>query len=242
MLVGIIDNDIELTWDQVLPSKTSIPEPIIRAVKADAEGAHDLLSASHLCGCLRAAWLKQKVDYFEALGRRLPLMMGTFVHNLLIADNSWELCEHPVAWTTPDGLRVTGHIDHVDLLTGVLSDYKTTRWMKISALPYGTHAIQANIYRWLAEHNDDGKVVDIVTLQVVYIDLTGPDKNGTHQGIHVCPIPIWNDDAIEEYISSRAQTLACADKDTPPMVERAQNWLCQYCPPRIFEECESLGV
>jgi hypothetical protein len=204
---------------------------------------HAAISASQLTGCLRGAYLKYTTEYYDKPGGLLPLMMGTFTHSLLecaITDN--DRVEVPVAWTTKDLVTVTGHVDHVDIKNRVLSDWKTTRWLKIANLPYGNHEAQVNIYRYLLANNEIGDSFEAEHLQIVYIDLTGPAKHGEHNGVVVCPVKIWPEVKVKSYIEERARILAMAyaNNEVPPMVRPSDAWLCGYCPVR--PTCDEIGV
>ena len=171
--------------------------------------------------------------------------MGTMVHAILEAagphQSESELFEHPVCWTTPDGIEVHGKIDYLNRDHGLLSDWKTSRWIKIANLPYGNHADQINVYRFLAENNDHYSLGSFKLLQIVYIDLTGPAKNSEHGGVVTYDVPIWSDDKANEFISVRALILQQAydSGGMPPMVDRDGRWLCNYCPNEVKLVCKN---
>jgi len=247
MLAGIVSNDKNLTWNRVFDIAEEaghidgIPLPVLQAIREFSLEDHDLVSASQICGCLRAAYLKRHIDYFEKPGKWLPLMMGTFTHWLLEqppTNGTYQgLTELALQRTTSEGVVVTGHADHVDLEHSTLSDYKTTRWLKPANLPYGTHRAQVNVYRWLLEKNEIGPAYDTEHLQIVYIDLTGPARNGDHDGVVIKNIRKWDEQRIKNFVTDNANILYHADTDMPPKIERENQWMCRFCPKGVLDAC-----
>ena len=243
-LVGIIEEGQELLWDDALElslkGMTEFPYPLLAAIRASNKDRYPI-SASRLGGCLRQSYFQQVVDYYVTPGGELAPMMGTFAHQ--IVENfppPGVAVELELEWTTPEGVRVTGMADVVDVPHSTLSDWKTTRWMVPAKLPYGSHAIQVNIYRWLL-FKDKGVKVD--RLQICYLDLTGPDKRkGTHNGFYAVDIDV-QDDTIDTYIRERALVLHKLifeeNEVLPKKVGGDQKWMCRFCPPRIVEACEA---
>ena len=239
MLAGILDGEREVPWQEALASDicAGVPLPILQAIETYASREHDLISASQLCGCLRQAYLKRRVDYYTIPGSWLPMMMGTLVHEMLASGNGNDLREIRLQWTTANRIKVTGHADHFDLSTNTLSDFKTTRWLTLSRVPYGTHGVQLNVYRWLLLNNEIGPQYQADSLQVVYVDLTGPGKQ--HQGIVICPVEVWGDDRVEAFITGKAGILRDAQAGIlPKRVSKNLGWMCRYCPDRVRQACE----
>ena len=243
MLAGIeSEAGANMPWDDVMGIAEEIgyfdgmPLPVLQAIRNCSLEHHDLISASQICGCLRGAYLRRKVDYFEKPGIWLPLMMGTFTHWLLETANSG-MTEVAMQRTTSEGVVVTGHADHVDTETLTLSDYKTSRWIKIANLPYGTHRQQVNVYRWLLAKNEIGPSVDIEHLQIVYIDLTGPSRSGEHDGVVIKNIRLWDEQRTHNFVTNNASILYHAATDMPPKAERENQWMCRYCPTQVQKAC-----
>jgi hypothetical protein len=237
MLAGILYNGQKLPWGEVLNHAKDgkighFPLPLISAIFRYSRQDHDLISASQLGGCLRQVYLRQVTDYYDSPSRWLPMMMGTFTHSLL-EGCAQDQAELKVGWTTPDGVKVSGHIDHFD--NGILTDYKTAKAIRIDLLPYGAHEIQTNIYKFLLEHNEDGPGHKVYQLRVVYISLSGAGER--HDGVYTVPIRVWAEDKIRAFIVERAELLAKAEHTMPPKVKRKDSWLCNYCPPEVLEAC-----
>lgn len=254
MLAGIVDAGREIPWKEAFAlaakGQTEFPFSLIKAMQENDNPERWPISASQLGYCLRQSLLKRTVDYYGDPGSHLPMMMGSWLHDIVeqyAAPAS--KAEIPVEWTTPEGVKVTGIVDEMDFTLGAsnisISDWKTTRWLDPSKVPYGTHAIQVNVYRWLVQKSLDLKVT---SLSIVYVDLTGPDKYGKHNGILRTPIEIWTDEAIDSFIRKNALTLYRAhfgegDEDfMPPKVGRDKRWACRYCPARIKAECDRIGA
>jgi hypothetical protein len=247
-LVGVLDTQMgwEVGWDAALAGDgfDGFPYTILKAIKDDTDQEHDLISASQLAGCLRQAYLRRTVDYYEEPGRRIPLLMGNFVHHILEKGAPEDaLTEVPLQWTTPHGITVTGHADFVWPQLRLLTDWKTARWVNPEKLPYGHHEIQINLYAFMLRHNEIEPVVNVEELQLVYIDLTGPARNGGHNGVVVVPIDFWPDEKVASFITARAGLLYLAQEQgtIPPMIERDERWACRYCAERIFNRCREIG-
>lgn len=264
MLVGLIDEfDTACNWDDVqniLDEEglfAGFPEPIIRAIAADHARPRHRISVSNLTGCLGMNYLKDVVDYWETPGRLLVPLMGTIAHGLLErgADAGYELVETPLMWMTGKGIWVHGTVDYMNLESRTIIDWKTTRWMKPENLPQAQHVVQVNMYRFLAEWNrldPDGGVPShpwsdgysyggFDHLKIVYIDLTGPARNGAHGGVVVVDIPIWDDEQMAGLIATRALQLHNAYDNgvLPPRATGSDRWLCNYCPAAVKQVCNS---
>jgi hypothetical protein len=242
-LVGIIEEGEELLWDDALAlslkGMTEFPYPLLAAIRASNKDRYPI-SASKLGHCPRQSYYQATVDYYVVPGGQLAPMMGTWAHTLVEENTPPNtMAELELSWTTPEGVRVTGTADLVDVPNSTLSDWKTTRWMVPAKLPYGTHASQVNVYRWLL-WKDKGIKVD--RLQICYVDVSGPDKKkGTHNGYYAVDIDVWDDSVIDPYIRENAlllhQLIYEGNCTLPKRVGGDKKWMCRFCPPRIYEAC-----
>ena len=144
---------------------------------------------------------------------------------------------------------------HTYITNGVIT-HNSTRWLYPSKLPYGSHALQVNIYAWLLRKM--GREVN--QLQIQYIDMSGPTKcrkcrvsvrmfngelkcpsclqyvNGAHLGAVLVEVPLMEEREIEELVASRRDRLQLAlALGEPP--EREPGFLCAYC--SHYEICQS---
>lgn len=131
---------------------------------------------------------------------------------------------------------------------GRLVDIKTTRWLYPSKIPYGSHALQVNIYAYLL-----GKMGRPVNrLQIQYLDLSGPTKcrackvpvmyiegefkcpncnkffSNAHLGAMLVDIPMMGYEEIKQTIEERRNELQTAMSAGLPPAKEA-GFLCSYC-------------
>lgn len=209
------------------------------------------IHATDLVGCgLRSFWSKTK-QVAEYPHHMLMRSLGTIAHGLLEADPS-----DTSAWTerTFEHEGVVGTVDRYYTQNKRLVDYKTTRWLKVSNLPYGSHEVQINIYAYLMREN--GHEVDSAAIQ--YIDFSGPTKckdcklpvipkpdgnccpncgfypRGAHLGAVLFEVNLMHPDEIKAFVEQRRDALRLSlDLDQEPEAE--PSFLCSYC--MFLEEC-----
>lgn len=188
---------------------------------------------------LKSYWDKTKPEPMF-VHEYLPLWLGTAFHSALDIQDDIVESEIPV-----QELDIIGRVDAV--YDRHIEDAKTTRWMKPSKLPYGSHDQQINIYRTLlAEHGNKRD-----RMQIQMIDLSGPSKCRKCQitmrkidGVVQCPscghepfdghlgatlIEIQPSGGYKDLIKERVEILQGAlDSNTPPKAE--PGFMCYYCP------------
>lgn len=209
------------------------------------------IHATDLVGCsLRSFWSKsrQPAEYPHSM---LMRSLGTITHGLLETGAT-----DPSAWTerTFEVEGVVGTIDKYYTGAKRLIDYKTTRWLKVGNLPYGSHEVQINIYAYLMR--ESGHEVDSAAIQ--YIDLSGPTKcrehkvsvvpvadglacpvcgyypRGAHLGAVLFEVDLMHPDEIKAFVEQRRDALTLSlELDQEPDAE--PSFLCSYCV--FLEEC-----
>jgi CRISPR/Cas system-associated exonuclease Cas4 (RecB family) len=165
------------------------------------------------------------------------------VHAQLEGDNFNYRTELPL-----EAFGVVGKAD-VYYANGRILDYKTTRWLTPSRLPYGSHEKQVNIYAAILREMG----LPVTSAAIQYIDLSGPTKcrkcnktylpqNGqlecpvcgaykeeAHLGALIFEIPLApHEEVVETIIERRDALLTSLDTNEPP--ERERTYLCDYCP------------
>lgn len=211
---------------------------LLRRIYTDAErtGIH----VTDLTGCLRKSYYDKVRPVPISPSQRLILTLGTVAHAMLEGDDINMVTEMDV-----EALGVVGRMD-VYYRNGRIVDFKTTRWMMPDKLPYGSHALQVNIYAELMRQN--GFNVDSMAIQ--YIDMSGPSKcrkckspSVYDNGLIICPVcnteirnghlgammieipPIPD---IEDFIVERRDKLSKSlDDEVSPDAE--PSFLCKYC-------------
>jgi hypothetical protein len=213
---------------------------LLRALFAgsDRTGIH----VSDLLGCLKSAYLTKVDPQPEYVHEKLMKTLGTLVHS--IVEQSDEYADAEVCLSA---LGIVGRADRF-YKDGRLIDYKTTRWLYPSKLPYSSHGTQANIYAHLLRKM--GREVKSISIQ--YIDMSGPTKcrscslpvrmvNGVlacpkcgnepknaHLGALLVDIPLMDEEEVEGLIVGRREELQAAlDTGLTPMGE--PSFLCAYC-------------
>jgi len=208
----------------------------------DKEERRNSIHVTDLTGCLRRAYYDKKEPAAEYIHETLARWLGTNFHHA--AENQDELFDSELL------LSHNGIVGRSDLVykNGRIVDYKFVRWMYVDRLPYGSHALQLNIYGYMLRKQ--GRPV--TRLQVQYVDASGPTKckkckvpvrmyegelkcpncfqyiPNAHLGAYLCDIPIMSDEEVEANILHRKEELeASLALGMPPA--REPGYLCAYC-------------
>jgi hypothetical protein len=238
MIQGFVceDDGRQVSFDECLACAAkehpcSFPYAMIAWLAKDAQEPHDSISVTALTGCVRQAYLRRNRPYYEPPSKRTALVFGTLIHGELAKHvHAGAVSEAVLRITTPDGVVVTGRTDlAINGDRRVLADFKTTRKITLSRLPYGDHEAQLNLYRYMLAHNECEPQMETDRLIVFYIDLTGAGRD--HNGIVPCELPVWPEDRADSFLRTRARALHAAlnGGSLPPKIERERSWLCQYC-------------
>lgn len=216
---------------------------------SDRSGIH----VTDLTGCLRKAYLDKESTKPQYVHERLVLTIGTAMHGFLEEGDEWIDAELPV-----EAFGVRGTADVVYKADGRVIDYKTTRWLNPSKLPYGSHELQVNIYAHLLR----GMGKSTGDLFIQYIDMSGPTKCRTcklpvrpekdgrltcprcgteprnaHLGAYLIEVNKYDEEEIKELVEERRGALEFAfDMDSKPDAE--PGFLCAYCPHWEYGDCE----
>ena len=206
------------------------------------EGIH----VTDLCSCLRKAWYTRKVPVSWYPHDRLVVKLGTAVHEKLEGYED----ENFTPELSLNAFGIEGKCDVWFQKIGRIVDYKTTRWITPSKMPYGSHAEQVNIYAAMLR----AMGMEVRSAAIQYIDMSGPTKcrrcNAAYVpsdfGVPVCPkcgstgkeahlgallveIPLEDTETVVSRIHERKDILeASLSSGEPP--EREQGYLCDYCP------------
>ena len=197
-----------------------------------------------LVGCLRRTVYDKTYDEAEPIQSCLYRWYGTAMHQYLEQDLAGIEFEKEVK-----ALGLEGSIDVFYLEEGRIIDYKTTRWINMGRLPYGSHVTQVNIYA--AMLREMGHTVNSAAIQM--LDLTGPSKcrkckvpfAPDANGILVCPIchvSYMNSHTgaalVEVPLQPHEDVVRFIEKRRPVIVEALQtgispepntSYLCDYC-------------
>jgi CRISPR/Cas system-associated exonuclease Cas4 (RecB family) len=200
------------------------------------------IHVTDLTGCSRKAYLDKREPAAERPHEMLVRWLGSGMHGMVEDKDDLFDSELPVVH---DGIVGRSDIVYKD---GRLVDLKFTRWMYVNKLPYGSHALQVNIYGWMLRQM--GRKID--RLQIQYIDASGPTKcrkcslpvrmiddelkcpkcfnapKGAHLGVYLMDVPVLTDEEVKYHIQARKDNLEAAlAMGMPP--EREPGFLCNYC-------------
>jgi hypothetical protein len=194
-----------------------------------------------LTGCLLKAYYDKTEPAIPYVHELLIVFYGIAVHDYI--ERALEGDPNVEAEIDVEGFGVKGRIDQKHEKR--LIDLKTSRWLNLHNLPYGSHADQVNYYAKMLG------AIDQLTIQ--YLDMSGATtcnnkgcdrykmpmrmvdgvvicpscqskKSNNHLGALTIDIPVFEEVDIEE----RAQMLRSAlDTGKPP--EPEPSWLCKYC-------------
>jgi CRISPR/Cas system-associated exonuclease Cas4 (RecB family) len=206
---------------------------------SDRSGIH----ATDLLGCLRRSYFSKISPSPEYVSDLIIRTLGTLTHAILEDDHDFFQSELPLEFE-----GVEGRVDLYYPKTGDVVDFKTTRWLDKSKLPYGEHEMQVNVYAWLLANND-GKVN---RLFIQYLDMSGPTKcrscklplrmdngvlacpncgkapNNAHLGAALFEVEKKPLKETHDFVMVRRdELLNCLTAKEPPKAETS--WLCRYC-------------
>jgi CRISPR/Cas system-associated exonuclease Cas4 (RecB family) len=217
---------------------------LLNALYRDQERAG--IHVTDLTGCIRQAYYVKTKAPVEYPHEMLNRFLGTAVHKHIESypDNlqSYD-SELPL-----EGLGLVGTADVV-YKDGRIVDFKTTRWLKIDRLPYGSHAQQLNVYAALLRAQ--GREVNSAAIQ--YIDMSGPSKCPTckgpcapsedgvmvctrcgrtlpnaHPGVALVEVELEPPSVVGEWIETRLKIIQLA-LETGEAPDGEPSYLCDYC-------------
>jgi CRISPR/Cas system-associated exonuclease Cas4 (RecB family) len=248
--MGVITKDGCLQCALNLQNRCGFDFSLLNALFKDKErtGIH----VTDLTGCLRQAFYTKVHAPLEYPHQMLNRFLGTGIHKHI---ESFAIAEVFDSELPLEGLGLVGTADVV-YKNGRIVDYKTTRWLKLDKLPYGSHVQQLNIYAAILRAQ--GREVTSAAIQ--YIDLSGPSKctsckgpteptedgvmrctrcgkhlpNG-HRGVAIVEVQLEDDKLVAEWIATRLKILELSieSNETP---DPEPSYLCDYCPFR--SRCE----
>ena len=223
--------------------------PVMKSMLNDTtkESRRTDIHVTDIVGCLRKAWYDKINPTPEMPHLTETRWLGTALHKAIEGSDDVFDSETPIAFKEIVG---TADIIYKD---GHISDLKSTRWMFPHKLPYGSAALQVNIYAWMLRGM--GKPTNSLSIQ--YIDFSGPSKcrkcsvpgqmiggvvrcpkcsnelkNG-HLGAYFVDVPMMTDDEVESVILDRKNNLASAiAMGLEPAKE--PGYLCEYCSHRTI--------
>ena len=215
---------------------------LLKSLYAGDQDRSKEIHVTDLTGCLLRSYLDKKEPQPEYVHEKLAKGLGVLFHKALEVQDEHVDAEVALAW---DGIIGRADVVYKD---GRLVDFKTSRWLYPSNLPYGSHALQVNIYAHLLRQM--GREVKSMAIQ--YIDLSGPTKcrscktnvrmiegvlacpkcgrspTGAHLGAVLVEVAPMSKREIERYVASSVKELEQALK-TGREPQAEPSYLCAYC-------------
>jgi hypothetical protein len=193
-----------------------------------------------MAGCALKAYHDKTSPAARFVHDMLVLWLGIVVHSAVDIDDAHVTSEIPVS--------KYGAVGRVDAIyeDGHVEDAKTTRWMKVNNLPYGSHEEQINMYNAMIDEPTQD-------LQIQMIDLSGPTKcrkcsvlyqlidgmaqcpncggmtKNAHLGAALVDVSASDPAYMRDVIEERAELIQNA-LDTGKEPDPEPGFLCGYCP------------
>lgn len=209
-----------------LTNRHNLPQVVVDAILSDPYVGGGDISTTKLIDApqIRVLGGRYKDQITTDASERVWSLLGQAVHTVLERAGirrEGMVAEHRF-FAEHSGWTLSGQADVLDLDAGAIRDYKMTTVFKAS----GNFAWnrQLNVLRWLAQQN--GYVIDRLEIVAIFRDWRkaeaerNPDyPQAPIQTIH---IPIWGDDALEQYLdervamhqaASRGETVWCSDEE-----------------------------
>lgn len=212
-----------------LTNLSGLPEALVRAVSNDPYTKGDAeFSITELISPPRQAALKvqHRHEIEEDVEDRLYSLYGQMVHGILERANANDLAEKRFFGEIA-GARVSGQIDTLELVDGVLTDWKFTTAYKFKANqpvpPEWT--MQLNFQLELLRQNGlDAKVLQIVGLIRDFSKLEARrDANYPQKSVQIMPIDLWERSRTVKLFEERV-TLHRQARVTLPECNDEERW------------------
>ena len=196
-----------------------IPEVFLDAVKADPYDKGDAdFSATGLIGPPQIArlWAKHKDDISIDVRDEIWKLLGSGVHAVL--ERAGKDTQEERLYAGLSGVLLSGAVDVQEGTT--ITDYKVTSTYSYQMGLKSDWERQVNIYAWLRRKN--GRETTEANIVVILRDWmkSRADQDGYPSApVHTIPVPLWTNEAIEEYLDERItlhtqeETVPCTDEE-----------------------------
>lgn len=194
-----------------LTNNLNLPAPIVAAVANDTynKGSADF-SVTELLDPpqMRHLAIKHHDELTEDTADRIWSLLGQAVHHIIErAGATLESFNETTLYTTFEGTKLKGTIDHFALLNGGLEDFKVTNVRKLKGGRVPTEWIaQTNIYRWLIERETSHR---LSTINIIAIFRDWNKREALYsadyptRAVERVFIPKWSDTEVEMFLRER---------------------------------------
>lgn len=207
-------------------NRNGLPQVVVDAVLSDPYTGGGDITVTKLIDApqIRALGSAHKDEIVTDVSERVWSLLGQAVHTVLERAG---LRQHGVVaeerlYAEVNGWSLSGQADVIDLDSGSIRDYKVTTVYKAK----GNHAWnrQLNVLRWLAMQN--GYKINKLEIIAIFRDWRKTEAQNNPEypqaAIQAIDIPIWPDDALEQYIDERmlmhqaaasGEAVPCSDEE-----------------------------
>jgi CRISPR/Cas system-associated exonuclease Cas4 (RecB family) len=191
-------------------------------LKLMVEEPDERVSPTRLQQCPRQVAIKRRYDYTVDPKSQWAKVRGTLMHIGLgsITGEGDDQGEVELVREL-DGVQISGRADLLMPNLGVVTDWKTTAYIRKDHTPRADHIGQLSIYRWLAV----ARGWDVAYGELMYLDMSRPKRY---------VVELWDQAKVEAWIRERLPSLQAAyDVQAPlaPVLEGDDSvtWPCNYC-------------
>lgn len=207
-----------------LTNKLNLPDGLVRAIQNDPYPTGPKVKSDFSCTWLlkparQAALIKKhRHEIEEDASDRIWSLLGQAAHEVCNRANQTELTEKRF-YAKFGEYVVSAQIDSLDLLGGVLSDYKVTTQYKAkpNAEPDPDFTAQLNIQAEILRQN--GHTVNELRIIAILRDWSKNkarfDSDLPQQNVIVLPIPMWSPEQTRSFIEMRIAEHVAADTELP---------------------------
>jgi hypothetical protein len=212
----------------IITNKYNLPEPFVDAIKNDPYSKGDAnISVTGLISPPQMRHLVEKHDHeiVVDVSDRMAALYGQAMHIVAerAAFNKPNLLTEKTLYTHYLGWKIKGQFDSVMIAEGILLDIKTCAAHKVSDGKTPEEWVQqTNIYKRMLQ-KEKGLVINSIRIAVSIRDfskrLARTKSNYPPAPGFTMDIPVWDDDAIDDFIEQRirlhqaAEPQSCSEKD-----------------------------
>lgn len=137
-----------------ITNSLNLPLGLVKAVSTERHNAEGCLSATTLLQGVKQIILTERHwdELADDVADRIWAIWGTAVHSLLEHEGENDFTEQEMSYQVGN-ITVTGRIDHYNMATGTICDYKTASINKVRFNDLSDWYLQGMIYSWLLNRN-----------------------------------------------------------------------------------------
>jgi hypothetical protein len=216
-----------------ITNKLGLPAAIVAAVTNDGYTKGDAdISITGLLKPARVAGLeKQHADELEEdVSDRIFALLGQVTHSILeraalVAPTEGVNSEKRL-YVTVEGWRVSGQMDRVVILEGLLQDYKLVSIYKLKDGVPPEYEQQLNLYAELLRQN--GQLVKKLQIVGIYRDWSKSaadrDEEYPQSQVQVFTAPMWPQEKAQRFLRERVLAHQAARSGVLPLCSDEERW------------------